>query len=162
MAAAAPGPARKAFGVKPDILVLRQTVNNGVQPLAARWWGEIYDTFMAAGGPDYVLEFARLHLLGPHPAVCAVGLATLTCWRRTRWAAALAQPRFGERRPQPARRAMWPTSATTVWRPGSRLPLHGEPATPYQVAMDMLKGLYVRYGGDTIQLAPPFIQHRRR
>ena len=35
----------------------------------------------------------------------------------------------------------------------------GEPAKrPYQVAMAMLeKGFYVRYGADTIQLAPPFI-----
>ena len=35
----------------------------------------------------------------------------------------------------------------------------GEPARrPYEVAMAMLKkGFYVRYGGDTIQLAPPFI-----
>jgi len=35
----------------------------------------------------------------------------------------------------------------------------GEPAKrPYEVAMQCLeKGFYVRYGGDTIQLAPPFI-----
>ena len=35
----------------------------------------------------------------------------------------------------------------------------GEPALrPYRVAMAMYrKGFYVRYGGDTIQLAPPFI-----
>jgi beta-alanine--pyruvate transaminase len=35
----------------------------------------------------------------------------------------------------------------------------GEPAKrPYQMASAMLaKGFYVRYGGDTIQLAPPFI-----
>jgi beta-alanine--pyruvate transaminase len=35
----------------------------------------------------------------------------------------------------------------------------GEPAKrPYEIAMAMLqKGFYVRYGGDTIQLAPPFI-----
>ena len=34
----------------------------------------------------------------------------------------------------------------------------GEPAKrPYEIAMQMLKkGFYVRYGGDTIQLAPPF------
>jgi len=38
-------------------------------------------------------------------------------------------------------------------------PLPGEPARrPYQIAMAMYrKGFYVRYGGDTIQLAPPFI-----
>jgi beta-alanine--pyruvate transaminase len=35
----------------------------------------------------------------------------------------------------------------------------GEPLKrPYEVAMKCLeKGFYVRYGGDTIQLAPPFI-----
>ncbi|MCE9572339.1 MAG: aspartate aminotransferase family protein, partial [Deltaproteobacteria bacterium] len=35
----------------------------------------------------------------------------------------------------------------------------GEPAKrPYEVAMKCLeRGVYVRYGGDTIQLAPPFI-----
>ena len=37
--------------------------------------------------------------------------------------------------------------------------LPSEPARrPYEIAMAMLKkGFYVRYGGDTIQLAPPFI-----
>jgi beta-alanine--pyruvate transaminase len=35
----------------------------------------------------------------------------------------------------------------------------GEPARrPYEIAMACWKkGFYVRYGGDTIQLAPPFI-----
>ncbi len=35
----------------------------------------------------------------------------------------------------------------------------GEPAKrPFEIAMKCLaKGFYVRYGGDTIQLAPPFI-----
>jgi beta-alanine--pyruvate transaminase len=35
----------------------------------------------------------------------------------------------------------------------------GEPARrPYEIAMAMWnKGFYVRYGGDTIQLAPPFV-----
>ena len=35
----------------------------------------------------------------------------------------------------------------------------GEPARrPYEVAMECWRrGFYVRYGGDTIQLAPPFI-----
>jgi beta-alanine--pyruvate transaminase len=37
--------------------------------------------------------------------------------------------------------------------------LPGEPAKrPYEIAMKCWKkGFYVRYGGDTIQLAPPFI-----
>jgi beta-alanine--pyruvate transaminase len=38
-------------------------------------------------------------------------------------------------------------------------PLPGEPARrPFEVAMAMFrKGFYVRYGGATVQLAPPFI-----
>ena len=38
----------------------------------------------------------------------------------------------------------------------------GEPAKrPFEIAMKCLeKGVYVRYGGDTIQLAPPFISEK--
>ena len=38
----------------------------------------------------------------------------------------------------------------------------GEPAKrPYEIAMKMWqKGFYVRYGGDTIQIAPPFAVSR--
>jgi beta-alanine--pyruvate transaminase len=41
-------------------------------------------------------------------------------------------------------------------------PLPGEPAKrPYDVAMALYaKGFYVRYGGDTLQLAPPFVSTR--
>jgi len=44
-------------------------------------------------------------------------------------------------------------------RRAGRQALPGEPARrPYEVAMACWKkGFYVRYGGDTIQLAPPFI-----
>ena len=40
--------------------------------------------------------------------------------------------------------------------------LPGEPAKrPFEIAMKCLaNGLYVRYGGDTIQLAPPFISEK--
>jgi beta-alanine--pyruvate transaminase len=39
----------------------------------------------------------------------------------------------------------------------------GEPAKrPFEVAMKCwAKGVYVRYGGDTIQLAPPFIIEKK-
>jgi beta-alanine--pyruvate transaminase len=38
-------------------------------------------------------------------------------------------------------------------------PVPGEPAKrPFEIAMAMYrKGFYVRYGGDTVQLAPPFV-----
>ncbi|KAB7591383.1 aminotransferase class III-fold pyridoxal phosphate-dependent enzyme, partial [Verminephrobacter sp. Larva24] len=41
-------------------------------------------------------------------------------------------------------------------------PAPGEPARrPYEIAMNCWrKGFYVRYGADTIQLAPPFISEK--
>src|SRR4029450_10159413 len=51
-----------AFGVVPDILNVAKQVTNGAQPLGAVIaTREIYDTFMAAGGPDYMLEFRHCH-----------------------------------------------------------------------------------------------------
>jgi len=40
----------------------------------------------------------------------------------------------------------------------------GEPAKrPYEVAMKCWEtGFYVRYGGDTVQLAPPFIMEKNQ
>src|SRR4029077_15890526 len=48
----------EAFGVTPDILNLAKQVTNGTQPLGAVVVKkDIYDAFMAAGGPEYMLEF---------------------------------------------------------------------------------------------------------
>jgi beta-alanine--pyruvate transaminase len=68
----------EAFGVTPDILNIAKQVTNGVQPLGAVIAKqEIYDTFMAAGGPDYMLEFPHGYTYSAHPVACAAGLATL-------------------------------------------------------------------------------------
>jgi beta-alanine--pyruvate transaminase len=37
---------------------------------------------MAAGGPDYMLEFAHGYTYSAHPVACAVGLATLDMLER--------------------------------------------------------------------------------
>ena len=50
----------EAFGVTPDILNLAKQITNGAVPMGAVVaTAEIYDTFMAHGGPDYALEFAH-------------------------------------------------------------------------------------------------------
>ena len=38
---------------------------------------EIYDTFMAAGGPEYMLEFPHGYTYSAHPVACAAGIAAL-------------------------------------------------------------------------------------
>ncbi|MBV8379750.1 MAG: aspartate aminotransferase family protein [Paucibacter sp.] len=153
----------EAFGVTPDILTAAKQITNGVQPLGvvvAKQ--EIHDTFMAAGGPDYMVEFPHGYTYSAHPVACAAGIASLDL---------LAQESSLERV-----RALAPVFEAAVHElRGARhvldirnfglaagisvAPAPGEPAKrPYQVAMSMFrKGYYVRYGGDTLQLAPPFI-----
>ena len=152
----------EAFGVTPDLINFAKQVTNGTQPLGgvvARQ--DIHDTFMDAGGPSYMLEFAHGYTYSAHPVACAAGLASLDLL---------------EKEDAPARvRELAPVLENAVH--GLKgLPhvadvrniglaagitidsLPGEPAKrPYDIAMAMYqRGFYVRYGGDTIQLAPPF------
>ena len=153
----------EAFGVMPDIMNLAKQITNGAQPMGAVLaTKDIYDTFMAQGGPDYMLEFAHGYTYSAHPVACAVGLAALDLLVKENMVdkvKALA-PHFesavhslkGARHITDIRNFGLAAGITIDALPG-------EPARrPYEIAMAMLKkGFYVRYGGDTIQLAPPFI-----
>ncbi|HET7506243.1 MAG TPA: aminotransferase class III-fold pyridoxal phosphate-dependent enzyme, partial [Kofleriaceae bacterium] len=67
-----------AFGVTPDILNIAKQVTNGTQPLGAVVVNkDIYDTIMAAGGPDYMLELPHGYTYSAHPIACAAGVAAL-------------------------------------------------------------------------------------
>jgi len=153
----------EAFGVTPDILNIAKQVTNGVQPLGAVIAKqEIYDTFMAAGGPDYLLEFPHGYTYGAHPVACAAGLATLDLLEKEDAVGrvqALA-PHF-EAAVHSLKGAKHVTDIRNYGLAAGFTidALPGEPARrPYEMAMAMLKkGFYVRYGGDTIQLAPPFV-----
>jgi len=153
----------EAFGVTPDILNIAKQVTNGVQPLGAVIAKqEIYDTFMAAGGPDYMLEFPHGYTYGAHPVACAAGLATLDLLQKEDAVGrvkALA-PHF-EAAVHSLKGAKHVTDIRNYGLAAGFTvdALPGEPAKrPYLIAMAMLKkGFYVRYGGDTIQLAPPFV-----
>jgi beta-alanine--pyruvate transaminase len=155
--------AAQAFGVTPDIMNVAKQVTNGAQPLGAVLASkEIYDTFMAQGGPEYMVEFAHGYTYSAHPVACAAGLAALdvlvseSMLERVN---ALA-PHFeqavhslrGEQHITDIRNYGLAAGLTIAAAPG-------EPARrPYEIAMHCWKnGFYVRYGGDTIQLAPPFI-----
>ena len=152
-----------AFGVVPDILNIAKQVTNGVQPLGAVVASkEIYDTFMATGGPEYALEFPHGYTYSAHPIACAAGVAALdllVAERAIERVTTLA-PYFenavhglqGRKHVADIRNFGLAAGLTIEAVPGEPL------KRPYEVAMKMLdKGFYVRYGGDTIQLAPPFI-----
>ncbi len=156
----------ESFGVTPDIMNVAKQITNGAQPMGAVLaTKEIYDTFMAQGGPDYMLEFAHGYTYSAHPVACAVALAALDLLVKENMVErvkALA-PHFenavhslkGVKHITDIRNYGLAAGFTIAALPG-------EPARrPYEIAMAMWKkGFYVRYGGDTIQLAPPFIAER--
>ena len=156
----------EAFGVTPDIMNIAKQVTNGTQPLGAVVASkEIYDTFMAAGGPEYMVEFPHGYTYSAHPVACAAGLAALELLQAEDGVGrvkALA-PHFenavhslkGARHVADIRNFGLAAGITIA-------PVPGEPAKrPYEIAMACWKkGFYVRYGGDTIQLAPPFISEK--
>lgn len=156
----------ESFGVTPDIMNVAKQITNGAQPMGAVLANkDIYNTFMAQGGPDYMLEFAHGYTYSAHPVACAVALAALDLLVKENMVErvkALA-PHFenavhslkGVKHITDIRNYGLAAGFTIASLPG-------EPARrPYEIAMAMWKkGFYVRYGGDTIQLAPPFIAER--
>ena len=156
----------EAFGVTPDILNIAKQVTNGVQPLGAVVVKkEIYDTFMAAGGPEYLVEFPHGYTYSAHPVTCAAGIAALDILQTEDMIGRVnaLTPHFenavhslkGSKHVSDIRNYGLAAGLTIAALPG-------EPARrPYEIAMNCWnKGFYVRYGGDTIQLAPPFISEK--
>ena len=156
----------EAFGVVPDLMNIAKQVTNGAQPLGAVVAKkEIYDIFMDAGGPDYMVEFPHGYTYSAHPVACAAGVASLEVLQKEDMIGrvkALA-PHFenavhslkGSKHVADIRNYGLAAGFTIAALPG-------EPARrPYEIAMNCWKkGFYVRFGGDTIQLAPPFISEK--
>jgi beta-alanine--pyruvate transaminase len=151
------------FGVVPDIMTVAKQITNGTQPLGAVIANkEIYEAFMAAGGPAYMLEFPHGYTYSAHPIACAAGVAALDLLVKERAIERVAElaPYFenavhslkGSKHVKDIRNFGLAAGLTIEAVPG-------EPAKrPYEIAMKCLSnGVYLRYGGDTIQLAPPFI-----
>ena len=153
----------EAFGVTPDIMNIAKQITNGAQPMGAVLAKkDIYDTFMAQGGQEYLLEFAHGYTYSAHPVSCAVALATLDLLVKENMVDRVKTlaPYF-ESAVHSLKGAKHVTDIRNFGLAAGITidALPGEPARrPYEIAMAMLKkGFYVRYGGDTIQLAPPFI-----
>jgi beta-alanine--pyruvate transaminase len=156
----------EAFGVTPDILNCAKQITNGVQPLGAVVAKkEIYDTFLQNGGPHYLLEFPHGYTYSAHPVACAAALATLDLLQKEDAVGRVISlaPHF-EQAVHSLKGCRHVTDIRNVGLAAgfTLAAVPGEPAKrPYEVAMAMWKkGFYVRYSGDTIQLAPPFISTR--
>lgn len=151
------------FGVVPDIMNVAKQLTNGAIPMGAVIAsGDIYQTFMEQGGPDYMLEFPHGYTYSAHPVACAAGIAALDILEREQLPQRVAQlaPHFEEGLHQLKGSPHVSDIRNFGFAGALQLEAYpGEPARrPYEVAQRMWeKGFYVRYGGDTIQLGLPFV-----
>jgi beta-alanine--pyruvate transaminase len=156
----------EAFGVTPDMMNIAKQVTNGAQPLGAVVANnEIHDAIMQAGGPDYGIEFAHGYTYSAHPVACAAGIAALDVLQQE---AMLERVRVLAPYFEQAVHSLKGSPHITDIRnfglaAGITLAaVPGEPARrPFEAALCCWrKGVYVRAGGDTLQLAPPFISEK--
>lgn len=152
----------EAFGVTPDIMTIAKQVTNGVIPLgAAVVRTGIYDTFMDTDVPEYMLELPHGYTYSAHPVACAAGLATLELLEQENVFELVQDiaPYF-ESLLHGLQNSPHVTDIRNYGLAGGITLEHypGEPARrPFEIAMKMWeKGFYVRYGADTIQIAPAF------
>ncbi len=156
------------FGVTPDIMTLAKQITNGAVPLGAVVVGsEIYDTFMEAGGPEYMVEFPHGYTYSAHPVACAAGIAALDVLVNDKLVDRVKEmaPVFEE-----AVHSLKGSPFVTDIRNyglAAGLSLEHYPneplRRPFELGLKCLeKGFYVRWGADTLQLAPPFIVNKEQ
>ena len=152
----------EAFGVTPDIITMAKQLTNSTIPMGAvAFRQDIYETFMEQGGPEYALELPHGYTYSAHPVACAAGLAALDLLEkeegiaRVQKLAPLYEEAVHSLKGAPCvvdiRNCGLAAGISLEHAPGEPL------KRPFQVAMSMWeKGFYVRYGGDTVQIAPAF------
>ncbi|HEX7038109.1 MAG TPA: aspartate aminotransferase family protein [Pseudomonadales bacterium] len=154
------------FGVTPDIATFAKQLTNGVVPLGAVVVRRaIYDAFMEQGGPEYQVEFPHGYTYSGHPLACAAGLAALDLFERERFDRQAAEKAaFFEDCIHELANHPHVTDVRNFGLAGALSLEHypGEPARrPFEIAMACWeRGLYVRYGGDTLQFGPAFVMER--
>jgi len=158
--------AADTFGVVPDILCLAKALTNGAVPMGATVaTAEIYDTFMSNAGPDYAIEFPHGNTYSGHPVACAAALAALDIFEEEKLAVRCRElaPCF-EDGIHGLKGLPYVADIRNFVLTGA-IQLEAYPGEPSRRPMEISlscweKGLYVRYAGDCLELAPPFIAEK--
>jgi beta-alanine--pyruvate transaminase len=155
--------AAERLGVTPDLLTFAKGITNGTVPMGgviAR--DDLYDTFMAVTTPPYVVEFMHGYTYSGHPLAAAVGHAVLDVLRdeglieRARHLEPTLEDGLHSLRGEPG-----VTDIRNVGFCGAVdvQPWPGQPGLRalriFEIAMTL--GVLLRFTGDTLAVAPPFI-----
>ncbi|MCL1080060.1 aminotransferase class III-fold pyridoxal phosphate-dependent enzyme [Parashewanella spongiae] len=155
--------AAQEFDVIPDIMNLAKQLTNGVVPMGAVVCSdEIYQAYMDTDKPIHDVELPHGYTYSGHPLACAAAIACLDVLQQD------AIPQRVKKLTPYFESAVHSLQGgkyiTDIRNYGLAAGFTIEPYSksltqrPFEIAMAMWrKGFYVRWGGDTIQFAPPFI-----
>jgi len=156
------------FGVTPDMMTLAKQITNGVIPLGAVVVkSAIYDAFIDAGGPEYMVEFPHGYTYSAHPVACAAGIAALELLINENLVQQVKEmSSVFEESIHSLSSAPFVTDIRNYgFAAGLSLEHYpGEPLRrPFEIGTKCFdKGFYVRWGADTLQLAPPFVSTKQQ
>lgn len=154
------------FGVTPDMMTVAKQITNGSIPLGAVVVkSAIYDAFIESGGPEYMVEFPHGYTYSAHPVACAAGIAALDLLVKENLVQRVKEmSSIFEEGIHSLRSAPFVSDIRNYGLAGGISLEHypGEPLRrPFELGVKCFeKGYYVRWGGDTVQLAPPFISSK--
>ena len=155
--------ASKLFGVTPDLMMLAKGLTNGNIPMGAVVASsEIYSAFMEADLPGHAVEFPHGYTYSGHPIACAAASAALDVLvddnmvERSRALAPALEDSLHD-----LKGSKHITDIRNFGMSGAITfePRKGDPTIrPSEIGMKCWdKGLYVRWGGDTLQFGPTFV-----
>ena len=152
-----------AFSVTPDLMTLAKGLTNGSVPMGAVIAkDEIYQAVMAAGGPEHMVEFPHGYTYSSHPVACAAGLAALDLFeqenicQRVQEIAPYFENQIHQLKDLNHVEDIRNYGLAGALQISSRA---GDPAVrPFEIFRRCWQaGVFVRCGGNTIQIAPPYI-----
>ncbi|MCP4784548.1 MAG: aspartate aminotransferase family protein [Fuerstiella sp.] len=158
--------AAQTFDTTPDIINLAKGLTNGTLPMGAVIAkSQIYAAFMEQELPEEAVEFPHGYTYSAHPVACSVALATLDLYETDQTYARVRQlaPYFEDAIHQ-LKGLPHITDIRNVGLAGAlQFAARGANPTirPYEIFRKCFEaGVYVRCGGNTIQIAPPFISEK--
>ena len=149
------------FAVTPDLIIMAKGMTSGVVPMGGvAMRNDIHDAFMQ--GPEYAIEFAHGYTYSGHPLAAAAGLATLDVYQEE---GLFERARSLEPAMEDAVHSLRGLPNVVDCRNIGLVgavelqPIDGEPTVrAYRVFQHCYdNGVFVRYTGETIAVAPPLI-----
>jgi beta-alanine--pyruvate transaminase len=151
-----------AFGVEPDMMNIAKGLTNGAIPMGAVLTSsQIYDCLMNVDQPEHMIELPHGYTYSAHPVACAAALAALDVFQQDHMVAkSQALIPVLEETLHSLKGHPLITDIRNFGLAGALqiAPRNGDPVVrPFELGVKCWElGLYVRWGGDTLQFGPPF------